>query len=205
VVPAGPGCEESHPSLNVLWMEQRVPVQVLVPREVVTEVLRPSYEIIYRLEKRTVTNVVMKSREVLREVPKTTMVPCTETDPHTGHCSTVLKPVVEMTVRKDVEFYAVPEEKVELVKVPYLREVEEKVRRKTVLLESLTEMQRRGYAVPVPGPEVRPPQWLAAPGCAAPVLPAAEGPPVLPPPERTPELPPPERTPELPPPEPGVR
>jgi hypothetical protein len=188
---AAPDCEPPHPSLNVLWLERQEPIHVLVPRVEVKEVTRPTLKIVYRDEKRVVTDIVIKSREVLREVPHTVMVPCTETDPHTGHCTTILKPVVETTLRKDVEYYAVPEEHEVTVKVPYVGEGEETVVRKSILLECKTELQKHGYAVAVPGPEVLHDRWLMAPCCAAhPPLPAdlvlpPVGAPVRPPREGT--------------------
>jgi hypothetical protein len=125
-------------------------------------------------------------------VPCTTMVPETVTDPCTGHCTTVMKPCVEMKLQKDVEFYAVAEEQVETIKVPYIKQIEEIVPRKTVLLEYRTDMQTRGYAVAVPGLPVPHDKWLIAPNPCPDCHPPVVGTPaVRPPPERSPELPPP--------------
>jgi hypothetical protein len=199
--PAPDHCHAPHPGIDVLWVERQVPIQVLVPREVITEVKRPALAVVYRDEKRVVNEIVMKKREVVREVPCTHMVPCTETDPHTGECTTVLKPVVEMKLEKDWEFYAVPAQRVEVVKVPYLKQIEEVVPRKTVVLEYKTEFKKEGHPLPVPT-TVYPPRWVITPHVCADALiaPPVAAPPAGPP-GRPPEIPPErpsERTPEPP-------
>ncbi len=151
---AAPGCEHSSPSVKILWMEREVPVQVLTPREVVVPEKHSTLEVAYRPVKRTVTDIVMKPREVVREVPYMKLEPCTVTDPHTGHCSTVMQPVPCTKLQKQTEFYAVPVTRTVVVQVPYLKEVEEIVPRTTLLLEYRTEMQKRPSALSIPGPDL---------------------------------------------------
>jgi hypothetical protein len=135
---------------RILWAERGVPVQTLVPREVITERREPALEVAYREEKRVFTEMVVKEREVEKDVPCTTMQPVTELDPHTHCLVTVLKPVTQVRRVKDMVFSVVPEERVEMVKIPYLRRVEEVVPRRTLILEYRTEMQRQEYPVPIP-------------------------------------------------------
>ncbi len=165
---APPSCEHTCPGINVLWLERQVPIQVLTPREVITPLKRPALAVAYREEKRVVTEIVLKPREVTREVPFTTMKPCTEVCPETGHCTTVMKPCTEVRIVKDVEFYPAPVERTIVVSVPYVKEVEEIVPSRTILLEYKTELQRCPSAIGVPTtvPQTR---WLLAPqGCAHP-------------------------------------
>jgi hypothetical protein len=169
-------CHAPSPTIGGLWFEQQVPVQVLVPRTVVTTERRCAVKIGYHIEKQKVVNIVMKRRLVPHEVPCTTLVPCTETDPYTGHTTTVMKPVVEMKVQNEDEFYAVPEVQEVEVKVPHLVRYEEEVPRKTIVLEYVTEMQKRGYAIPAPVTEHRPPQWLITPHVCGEIQVPAAGP-----------------------------
>ncbi len=162
--PAGPDChhEKAHPGVKVLWLEHEHPIQVLVPREVITEQKRPTLEVFYREEKRKVTEMVVKEKQEPREIPFTTMKPCTEICPSTGHPITVMKPFTEMRTVKETVFCAVPEEREIIVKVPYIKEVEEVVPRKTVILEYKTELQKRPSAVAIPTVEYQP-RWLIVP------------------------------------------
>src|SRR5947208_2321005 len=59
-----PPCE----SPRVVWMEYEVPIRRLVPREVITEERRPTQEVAYRTENRVIKEIVIKSREVEKEV-----------------------------------------------------------------------------------------------------------------------------------------
>lgn len=160
----GPDChhEHSHPGVKVLWLERDEPIQVLVPREVITEQKRPTLEVFYRDEKRKVTEMVVKEKQVPREIPFTTMKPCTEICPSTGHPITVMKPFTEMRTIKETVFCAVPEERDIVIKVPYLKEVEEVVPRKTVILEYKTELKKRPSALAIPTVEYKP-RWLIVP------------------------------------------
>jgi hypothetical protein len=153
-----PGC-----GVRVLWLDHLEPVQRLVPREVVTEERQPSLEVAYREEKRVVTEVVVKSREVERLVSCTVLKPVTETCPETGQCTTVLKPCTEVKPVKELEYYAVPEERTVVVSVPYLKPVEIVVPRKTVVLEYLTTMKKCSEAVVIPGPEGQPTPYVMPP------------------------------------------
>jgi hypothetical protein len=155
---APPGC-----GVRVLWLNHLEPVQRLVPRQVVTEERRPTLEVAYRDETRVITEVVVKSREVERQVPCTVMKPVKETCPETGQCTTVWTPCTELKTVKEVEYYAAPEERKILVSVPYLKPAEIVVPRKTVVLEYLTTMQKRQEAVVIPGPEGVPTPYVLAP------------------------------------------
>jgi hypothetical protein len=173
--PLEPGCEHSCPGVRILWMERQVPIQVLTPREVVTPLKRPALVVDFREEKCVVTEIVLKPREVTREIPFTTMKPCTEVCPETGHCTTVMKPCTEMRLVKDVVFYPAPVERTLVVRVPFVKEVEEVVPSKTIILEYRTELQRQPGALAVPTTELQT-RWLLAPeGCPHPEAGAPQG------------------------------
>lgn len=162
VLPAD-GCDKGCPVPKILWVEKDVPIQRLEPREVITEIKRPTVKVEYRDEKRVITDTVFKPREVLREVPCTVLKPVTVTDSCTGHCTTTLEPCTEMKLVKETVFVPVCEERTVTVKVPFLKETEEIVKQKTILLELKTVLQKREYPVAVPGGEVPKDRWLAAP------------------------------------------
>jgi hypothetical protein len=165
--PAAPLAEDCHKPFcsvpKVLWYERDVPVHVLVPREVIREDKVPTLALGFRDEKRVVTDIVMKPIEVAREVCYTTLEPCVVTDPCTGHCSTVLKPVTRTRIQKDLNFVAVPVDRTEIVKVPFLRETDEIVARKTILLEYRAEMTKKGFAIGVPSEPAPQPRYLVPP------------------------------------------
>src|SRR5262249_55452526 len=96
--------------IKALVLDHMVPIQRLVPREVITEVRTPGQVVAYRDEKHVITEMVVKSREVTRLVPCTVMKPVLE-GCEAGKCTPVMKPCVEMKEVKDVEFYTVPEER----------------------------------------------------------------------------------------------
>lgn len=153
-----PGC-----GVRVLWLDHWVPVERLVPREVITEERRPSLEVAYREEKRTVIETVLKSREVERLVPCAVLKPVTETCAETGQCTTVWKPCTEMKPVKELEYYAVPEPRTIVVQVPFVRAAEVITPRRTILIENLTIMQKCPEAMVIPGPTGRPDRYELVP------------------------------------------
>jgi hypothetical protein len=166
------GCPKPCASVTkVLWYERDVPVQIIVPREVIQTDKVPTYDLGFRPEKRKVTDMVMKPREVSRVVCYMALEPSVVTDPCTGECSTVLKPVERTRIQKDLEFVAVAVEREVIVQVPFLKEVEEVVPRTTVLFEYHTVMQKQGFAKGVPSEAAPQTRYLAAPqlpaACAA--------------------------------------
>jgi hypothetical protein len=169
LAPLEPGCDHSHPGVKILWMERQVPIQVLVPREVVVPQKRPTLVVDFKPQKREITEIVLKPREVTREIPFTTMKPCVEVCPETGHCTTVMKPCTEMRVVKDVVFYSAPVKRTIVVPVPFVKEVEEIVPTRTIILEYKTELQRCPGAISVPTPPEPQTRWLLGPqGCPHP-------------------------------------
>lgn len=167
--PTPVGCERPCP-MKILWVEQEVPVQALVSREVVTEQRRRTMEIAYREVQRTVTETVLQPRVVEKKLTCTRLKPVSEKDPHTGCVTTIMKPVTEVQVVKETVYSAVSQPRVVTVKVPYLRPAEEIIPQKTILFEYRTEMRKREYPVVVPGGEVLKDRYLLAPPppCPAP-------------------------------------
>jgi hypothetical protein len=157
--PPGPsGC-----SFKILWAEQEVPIQRLVPREVIKVDKVPTLEVAYREEKRIAVEMVLKSREVEHEVPCTVVTEVKVTDPVTGVCSTVLQPCTTVKKVKDVEYYSVAEERPITVLVPYLKAAETEVVQKSILLEELTIMQKDGWPVRIAAEAPRCDQWYLVP------------------------------------------
>jgi hypothetical protein len=184
-VPGVHGCDCPAPPWKALWVEREVPLQTLVPREVIREEKQKTLEVLYREEKRTFTEVVIKPREIQRQVTHCRMQPVTVTDPCTGHCTTVMQPVTEVKQVKETIYEAAPEKKEVTVRVPYLKEVDVLVPAKTLLLEQRTEMRIEGYGVKVPAERIPKDRVLVAPAPCCPheqVAPGAEksGEPVTP-------------------------
>jgi hypothetical protein len=157
------------PVPKVLYYERDMPVQIIEAREVIQVDKVPTMDLVFRPEKRVVTDMVMKPREVSRVVCYTALEPTVETDCH-GHACTVMKPVERTRIQKDLEFVAVPVERTEVVMVPFLKEAEELVPRTTVLLEYHTVMQKQGFALAVPSEAPPPTRYVVTPemrqGCA---------------------------------------
>ena len=146
----GPPCTKGCNGIKVLNVEQTKPVRVLIPREVTTTVKRPTLAVDYYKKKCVITEFELKPVKVVRKVPCTIMKPCKVVDPHTGHCSTVMKPFTEVKLREETVFQSVPVKREFEIKVPYLKEVEEEVPQRNVLLEYRTEMQSKTFIVPAP-------------------------------------------------------
>jgi hypothetical protein len=135
--------------IKVLWAERDQPFPALAVREVQTEKKAKTVVLAYKEEKRVCTEVVIKPREIETVVSETVMVP----DPSCsagGHCQPVLKPITQTRVVKKTIYEAVPREKIVVVRIPYLKEVEGVVTDKAILVESLIEMRKCGYGVVVP-------------------------------------------------------
>jgi hypothetical protein len=75
----------------------------------------------YREAKQTVTEWTLKPREVIQQVPCTTMVPVTVTDPCTGQCRTEYKESPIVREVKITVFDQVPVERTVVVSVPCLK------------------------------------------------------------------------------------
>lgn len=152
------------PGYKPLWVEREVPIQRIIPREVITLVPTTTIEVAYREEKRVITEMVIKPREVERPVTSCTLKPVTVTCSTTGECRTVMQPCTEVKMVKVTEFVAVPEKRELIEKVPFLRTVEIQVPQKTLILEYKTEMKKVGGVVTVPCvQEVLPRRVLLAP------------------------------------------
>lgn len=136
------------PGVKILWLEHERPITRLVGREVITEKKFTTLEVQYRTEKRCVTDVVLKPKEVVKEETCTVMKPVEEIDPHTGQCCTVLKPCTETKLVKETCFVAVAEPRTIEVQVPFLKPVEKIVLSRNTVFEYRTEMKKEGCAIP---------------------------------------------------------
>jgi hypothetical protein len=75
----------------------------------------------YREQKQIVMEWSLKPREVIQEVPCTTMVPVTITDPCTGQCRTTYKSCPIVRPVKITVYDTVPVERIVVVSVPCLK------------------------------------------------------------------------------------
>lgn len=147
--PAACPADCPNPAIKVLWLEKDVTLQRIVPREVITFRTAPTMEVEYTEKKCKVTDIVLKPREVVREVACCTLQPETTTDPHTGKTCTVMKPVTQMKQVKEIEYVAVPEEREVTTRVPSLKYATKSVPHRVVLFEYRTEMRKTACPVPV--------------------------------------------------------
>lgn len=172
----GPVCAPK-PGFKILWVEREVPIQTLHPREVVNLVPITTFEVVYREDKRSVTEMVLQPREVEKPVTSCTVKPVTVTCPTTGQCSTVMQPCTEVKMVKQIEYVAVPVQKDVIVRVPYLKMVTKEIPQKTIILEYKTELKKVGGPVKVPCGDTLPTQTLLAPKPPCDIAaPAAVGP-----------------------------
>jgi hypothetical protein len=103
-------------------------------------------------EKHVQTELVLKPREICREVTTCTMKPVKSVDPATG-CEVIhMEPVTETAKVKEIVFDTVTEEKTFIVRRPYLKPIEEKYAVKTLCLERSTVegTRRERYGILVP-------------------------------------------------------
>ncbi|HEY7158664.1 MAG TPA: hypothetical protein VH575_32265 [Gemmataceae bacterium] len=124
--PIGPACAAcpaktiSVPRLTLMEQQSATTIPKMNLRE---EVVGKAYglDVEFREEKQIVTEWSVKPREVIQEVPCTTMVPVKTTDPCTGECRTEYKscPVVRQV--KIIVNEPVPVQRVVTVSVPCLK------------------------------------------------------------------------------------
>ena len=143
-----PGCDRG--GMKVIWAERECPVRVLVAREIISPVKHKTFVIAYRPEKRIVVDYVVKSREVEKAIECPSLKKVQVTDPATGQCSTVEQPSTEVRIIKELEYRTVREEREIVTQIPYMKEVEEIVPRKDVVMEYRTEMKKEKFPILVP-------------------------------------------------------
>lgn len=161
---APPACEKTSQSFQLHWIERSVPGQRMVLRELTTQEVRENLELGWHEESVVRTETTVKPREILKEVTTCTMKPVVKTDPATGCQSVVLEPVTEVKVIKEVVYDIVPEQKVQVVRRPYLKSDLKPVQVKRWHIDHQPEVriERSGILVPVETRE----RILTPPGCA---------------------------------------
>lgn len=170
---APPACgyiESCKTTWQLHWLEREVPGVVSKPvlREVTTPCTKPSFEIEWNQAVVTKTEVVLKPREIVKEVTICTQKPKVVKDPCTG-CSTVIfEPVTETKLVKEITYCLESEEKTVTVRTPFLKPVEIPIVRKSLVLdhecENVVRRERFGVLVPVEIKERKP----CAPPCPPP-------------------------------------
>lgn len=160
-----PACnyvESCKTTYQLHWLEREVPCVVNKPvlKEVTRPCFKPSYEIEWNQAVVTKTELVLKPREVIKEVTICTQVPKVVKDPCTG-CSTVIfEPVTETKQVKEITYCLDTQEKTVGIRTPFLKPVEIPTVIKSLVLEYETEAvvrkERFGVLVPVEIKERKP-------------------------------------------------
>jgi hypothetical protein len=115
-----PGRTISVPRMTLMEVQEATTIpQMRVREEVVGHACGLDVE--YKEHKQVVCEWKLKPREVIQEVPCTTMVPVKVTDPCTGLCRTEYKSCPIVRAVKVIVYDAVPEERVVVVAVPCLK------------------------------------------------------------------------------------
>ena len=110
----------SVPRLTLMEQQSAIAIPRLnVREEVVGKACGLDVE--YREEKQIITEWSLKPREVIQEVPCTTLVPVTTTDPCTGECRTEYKSCPVVRPVKIIVYDTVPVERIVAVSVPCLK------------------------------------------------------------------------------------
>lgn len=146
-----PTCEKKYTTYKLHWLERDgAPAPVLKLKELTNQEPVCTYELDWREEQRIKTEIVLKPREIVKEVTTCTMEPKTVIDPVTGCRSVEWKPVTETKLVKDIVFDACPEDKIYTVKFPYLKNVDKIYTYKKFYLEHDLEKRVEKYGVLVP-------------------------------------------------------
>jgi hypothetical protein len=143
--------ERTYATYRLHWVERDAPpAEKLVTREVTNQEPVCTWELDWREEKHVHTELVLKPREIVKEVVCCTTEPVTTKDPVTGCRVTEWKPVRDVKLVKEIVFEACPEEKIYAVKYPYLKPVEKIYTTKRLVLESQPERRVEVHGVLVP-------------------------------------------------------
>lgn len=163
------GCENPRLEYRVIWQPEATPVQSIVGKDILIKQPIRSMRVVTKPEKRLVTVYEVRQKQVERAVPVTRMVECVETDCN-GQCHTVTRPVTEMKVIKDTEFYSTPVEKEVIVPVSKVEEFDDVVVRKVTVFGWRVDMVKHETPIILPPQEVRPDQvfLLPQPPCVEP-------------------------------------
>jgi hypothetical protein len=144
--------EKIHTTYQLHWLERDtpVPMEKLSLRAESTQEVRAVPELDWVETTEVRTEIVLKPREILKEVTVCTVKPEKITDPATGCCSTVMQPVTEVKQVKETVFDMVREEKLVKVRRPVLKSTDRVFDVKHLVLDRQVEMRKERYGVLVP-------------------------------------------------------
>ena len=137
-----------------LWVDYWVPVRTLYPRDHVTTEKCSTWVVKFKEEEQTFTEMVVRPREVSKEVTYCTTEPVTTVDPVTGHSTTCMQQVTKTKTVKETIFESVPEKRVLKVQRPILAQETAEFQHVTTIYEWKTDMVKKGCVVSMPGGEV---------------------------------------------------
>jgi hypothetical protein len=153
-VPAPKAAPEPCCGNKYLWVDYWVPVRTLYPRDFVTKHTCSTWEVKFKEEEETFTELEVQPREVTKEVTYCATEPVTTVDPVTGHTTTCTKQVTKTKTVKETVFESVPVKRVLKVQKPYLAPAVAEYQHVTTIYEWKTDMVKKGCVVSMPGGEV---------------------------------------------------
>jgi hypothetical protein len=136
-----------------LWVDYWVPVRTLTARDHVTKERCGTWVVKYKEEEQTFTEMVVRPREVDKQVTYCTTEPITTIDPVTGQSKTCMQQVTHTKTVKETIFESVPTKRVIRVQKPYLAKDTAEIQHKTTIYEWQTDMVKHGCVVSMPGGE----------------------------------------------------
>jgi hypothetical protein len=159
LAPPGPSCGPTIsapvPTLIEDQVETTMP-QLRLREQVIGSIA--ALDVDYRDEKRTVTVLVPKEREVVQDIVATELKPVTVTDPCTGKCHTEYEPCQVINQIKTIVVETVPETREVVVRVPVLKPAAPfLVKRLVVDFGTVEAVEKRLRALNVPNEVVVPP------------------------------------------------
>ncbi len=177
--PCVPECLKVRTTYRLHWLERDVPFsrEKYEVKEIVNDDIKCYLDLDYTETTNVKTELVLKPREVLKEVTCCTQKPISTVDPCTGCPKICYEPVTETKTVKEIVYDLVPEEKVYKTRTAYLKPKEQPIHVKTLALQCTTECgvrkERFGVVVPceeterilTPPPPPLPPLPLPCPSC----------------------------------------
>lgn len=172
-------CEKVTTTYKLHWLERDITIPTRTLKDVTNKETRQTVELDWVEEKRIRTEVVLKPREIVKEVTICTTQPVEEIDPVTGCKCIVLKPVTETKMVKEIVFDCVTQDQTIIVRHPYLKPVDKNYTVKSLYLECGSVPGKERYGILVRGtatervvtPAIIPPPPVKPP-CDAPICPA---------------------------------
>jgi hypothetical protein len=166
------GCEKCYTTYHLHWLQREVDKEQANIKDYTCEECKPTLKLQWPEQQVRRCELVLKPREIVKEVTCCTMKPTVETDPCTGCSVTVFKPVTETKRIKQLVYDLCPEEKAVRVQTGCLVPDIKVVKVKRLYLDWTHVKLREDFGVLVPCEVTErvfsePPCCTAEPGRAA--------------------------------------